>query len=319
MPDPPDVQSAPGPATNSGEGARRQNAPRRTQDGSRSQGRGGSGPAGEGPGPRPRPEGAGRPPGPRAPRPRDGHAGEPSRAEGSAPPAGSSSGRQGGRRGNKGGEVTQDGSAPGGSHRSRRPYNRGKQTGAADSRPPSGTSTPASRSATLEGEPPAGTPARPKRPRRGRNFNGQLTEGDTRPETPQSEKVSTGQKYKSPAQKADDLTSRLIAELSTSPYPDCLICFAPITPMQPTWSCSPSNPSTVAIEDDSEDPEKPRRTDTSAQCCWMTFHLKCIRQWAQKNVKDVVEAWRARGEERQGDWRCPGCQSKRTAIPSSYW
>ena len=44
-----------------------------------------------------------------------------------------------------------------------------------------------------------------------------------------------------------------------------------------------------------------------------------IQAFLEESVKDVEEAWRMRGEPRQGDWRCPGCQSKRTAIPASYW
>ncbi|KAF9460740.1 hypothetical protein BDZ94DRAFT_1265402 [Collybia nuda] len=48
--------------------------------------------------------------------------------------------------------------------------------------------------------------------------------------------------------------------------------------------------------------------------------MKCIVSWASKSVKDVADAWRARGEEgRRGDWRCPGCQVKRESIPSGYW
>lgn len=157
------------------------------------------------------------------------------------------------------------------------------------------------------------TGAKKPRPRRGRKFGGELTE-----EVP-AQDVPSAEKYRSTAPKADDLTSRLIAELSTPPYPDCLICFAPITPMQTTWSCSPSHPTLAGSDDEGPTPEKAQRTNASAQCCWMTFHLKCIKSWAAKSVKDVEEAWRARGEERQGDWRCPGCQSKRTAVPSSYW
>jgi transcriptional repressor NF-X1 len=103
---------------------------------------------------------------------------------------------------------------------------------------------------------------------------------------------------KAPA--GDDLTSVLIFSLSTPPFPECMICFNPIRPEQPTWSCSP-------------------REEKEAQSCWNTFHLKCIQPWAEKNVKDIEEAWRARGEERKGEWRCPGCQSKREIVPRKYW
>ncbi len=97
----------------------------------------------------------------------------------------------------------------------------------------------------------------------------------------------------------DDLTSILTFALSNLPYPECMICFNPILPGHPSWSCSP-------------------KEDKDAQSCWNTFHLKCIKPWAEKSVKDTEDAWRARGEERKGEWRCPGCQSKREIVPRKY-
>ncbi|OBZ78432.1 hypothetical protein A0H81_02396 [Grifola frondosa] len=157
---------------------------------------------------------------------------------------------------------------------------------------------------------------KPRQNRRGAKFGGSLTEP-----VPPSEKAHSGagpsQKYRSAAPKKNDLTSTLIHALSTPPYPDCLICFSAIHPLQPTWSCSPSMPAAAATDDEGEGTT--RRENASARCCWTTFHLKCIRSWASKSVKDVVEAWRARGESRTGEWRCPGCQSKRIVVPSGYW
>ncbi|KAL1690222.1 hypothetical protein GGG16DRAFT_56132 [Schizophyllum commune] len=103
---------------------------------------------------------------------------------------------------------------------------------------------------------------------------------------------------------ADDLTSILTHALKTPPYPDCPICFSPIHPAQPTWSCSPNIPVI---------------TEGEAQYCWTTFHLKCIRPWATKSVKEMAEAWRARNQDKPGDWRCPGCQGRREVIPPGYW
>ncbi|KAH9928987.1 hypothetical protein B0H21DRAFT_837372 [Amylocystis lapponica] len=117
--------------------------------------------------------------------------------------------------------------------------------------------------------------------------------------------------------KANDLKSTLIYALSTRPYPDCPICFVEIYPQQKTWSCSPSLPISP-VSNDHKEGSTPKGTE-SAQCCWTTFHLKCIRSWASKSVKEVADAWRARGEQREGEWRCPGCQSKRTLVPSGYW
>lgn len=150
-----------------------------------------------------------------------------------------------------------------------------------------------------------------KRLSRRSKFNSSLSEptplsGDSKIEVrahSPSQASSLPKKAKPPRPKAplaDDLTSILTHALSTHPYPDCPICFNPIRPEQHTWSCSSSDPS------------------ENLQCCWTTFHLKCIRAWASKSVKDIQDAWRARGEERTGEWRCPGCQAKRESVPSSY-
>ncbi|KAH7882494.1 hypothetical protein F5I97DRAFT_1910820 [Phlebopus sp. FC_14] len=115
-----------------------------------------------------------------------------------------------------------------------------------------------------------------------------------------------------PAPTGDDLTSTLTRVIRTSPFPDCLICFSPIRPEHPTWSCSPSaSHDDVLFGNGTED--KP-----PSQCCWTTFHLKCIRSWAEKSMRDLAEAWRSRGEARPGEWRCPGCQAKRLEVPRTY-
>jgi transcriptional repressor NF-X1 len=126
------------------------------------------------------------------------------------------------------------------------------------------------------------------------NPGGSLTET----QAPASEPNPRRKRVKVPA--GDDLTSILTHSLSTPPFPECMICFNPIRPEQPTWSCSP-------------------REEKEAQSCWNTFHLKCIHPWAEKSVKDLEQAWRARGEEKRGEWRCPGCQSRREIVPRRYW
>ncbi|KIK58127.1 hypothetical protein GYMLUDRAFT_45677 [Collybiopsis luxurians FD-317 M1] len=106
---------------------------------------------------------------------------------------------------------------------------------------------------------------------------------------------------------AGDLTSNLIRQLSFKPFLDCLICFAPIHPKQPTWSCSPLIP----IQDDS--------SEHQPQYCWTTFHLKCIHEWAEKSYKEVKAAWEAREEfDKDGEWRCPGCQGRRNKLMRGY-
>ncbi|KAJ7293231.1 hypothetical protein C8J57DRAFT_1161770 [Mycena rebaudengoi] len=137
-------------------------------------------------------------------------------------------------------------------------------------------------------------------PKRGRGakFNNELTSGDGSSSAPSQARP----KFKVAPADLTDLTSILTAALSRPPYPDCAICFSAIHPAQPTWSCSPSTP-VLEIQ----------------QYCWTTFHLKCIRSWAGKSFKEVADAWAARGEpHRGGEWRCPGCQARRTVVPSTY-
>ncbi|KDQ60370.1 hypothetical protein JAAARDRAFT_32765 [Jaapia argillacea MUCL 33604] len=173
---------------------------------------------------------------------------------------------------------------------------------------------------TRPGSKPGARPGPPQdRPTRRTKFNANLTEPShpksNEEPTSTSTKPSDRERYKTAPPK-DDLTSILIHNLRTPPYPDCPICFASIHPAQPTWSCSPSlNPSDHKETEENEN----ESGNATAQCCWTTFHLKCIRSWASKSVKEVADAWRARGEDRLGEWRCPGCQSKRTVVPSGYW
>jgi transcriptional repressor NF-X1 len=147
----------------------------------------------------------------------------------------------------------------------------------------------------------------PHRSNRRANFNASLTEPSVMVSVPQASRRP--ERSRPPAPQKDDLTSTLIHAISTPPYPDCLICFSAIYPGQPTWSCSLSMPVVR---------EQEERLD-AAQCCWTTFHLKCIRSWAAKSVKEVSEAWRARGEDRKGEWRCPGCRTERDLVPNEYW
>lgn len=158
-----------------------------------------------------------------------------------------------------------------------------------------------------DGAPPSGQP----RHRRDQKFNPNLTDASPKPPREQHKSHQSG-KYHAPSQK-DDLTSRLIHEIRTHPYPDCAICFNSIHPAQPTWSCSPT--SSIAIDGQialAADAE-------TSQCCWITLHLKCVRSWASKSVKEVADALRARGEEAgESAWLCPACRTKRSSVPSGY-
>jgi hypothetical protein len=119
-----------------------------------------------------------------------------------------------------------------------------------------------------------------------------------------------GLRYRHWALTQDDLTSTLINALRTPPYPDYPICFFALHPAQPTWSCSPST--SLAPDDTGGAP------DAATRVYWTTFDLKCVRAWAAKSAKDVADAWRVRGESRPGDWRSPGCQARRHALPAGY-
>ncbi|KAF9075406.1 hypothetical protein BDP27DRAFT_1314952 [Rhodocollybia butyracea] len=103
-----------------------------------------------------------------------------------------------------------------------------------------------------------------------------------------------GRQKKNLPTEAGDLTTNLIRELSQPPYLDCLICFSAIHPPQPIWSCSPLIP--IQEDDSGHQP----------QYCWSTFHLKCIRDWAEKSYKE------------DGEWRCPGCQGRRNKLIKGY-
>lgn len=162
------------------------------------------------------------------------------------------------------------------------------------------------------------TSARPKKPgqKRGSKFNASLTKGSE----PLQKVKTPAQKYRRQLPTGDDLTSKLIRELSTPPWPECFICFAPIYAGQSTWSCSPLIPISPTFDDEHDHAHTcGGHAEETAQCCWTTFHLKCIRPWASKSVKEVEEAWRVREIEREGYWRCPGCQAKRLVVPTSYW
>ena len=143
------------------------------------------------------------------------------------------------------------------------------------------------------------------RQRRQGKFDGKLTTGDAEPRQ-EGRRINPNREKYRVDHAADDLTSTLIHDLRTPPYLDCTICFNPIRPHEPTWSCSPTTP------------VEPTEESQQAQCCWVTLHLKCVRSWASKSIADVRQAYRARGEDKPGQWLCPGCRARRTTEPSSY-
>ncbi|CAE6471923.1 unnamed protein product [Rhizoctonia solani] len=137
----------------------------------------------------------------------------------------------------------------------------------------------------------------PGRGGRRQHFGARLTEGGPQSAAPSSEPLP-------PPPTSGDLTSRLIYSLSHKhDAVDCPICFNPVHPAQPIWSCGPP-PTPVG--------------DAPATCCWTIFHMKCIKEWARKSVEATREAYRARNVDLPGEWRCPGCQTKRAVVPQTY-
>lgn len=182
-----------------------------------------------------------------------------------------------------------------------KPPRRGKKT-APGHKGPSVDSEPVHDS--TDAEPPSLKQDPPRQKRRGR-FDGKLTTGDAGPHQEERRINPDREKYWVDY-KSDDLTTRLTRDLRTSPYLDCAICFNPIRPQQPTWSCSPNTPIV------------PTEGSQQTQYCWATLHLKCVRSWASKSIADVRQAYGARGEDKPGEWTCIGCRAKRTIEPSLY-
>lgn len=101
----------------------------------------------------------------------------------------------------------------------------------------------------------------PNPSRRKKQFGARLTDGAS----PAFTRSPAPHMTSTPISTADmDLTTRLIHSFTHKEDGlDCPICFASIHPAQPIWSCSPG--------------------ENTESCCWTTFHLKCIRSWAEKS------------------------------------
>ncbi|KAF8327167.1 uncharacterized protein EI90DRAFT_3225407 [Cantharellus anzutake] len=131
------------------------------------------------------------------------------------------------------------------------------------------------------GEPNSSSPTKtpiPRNRRRGRKLKGELD-----------------------LTESQDLATRLIRSFTNKDDAlDCPICFNSIHPAQPIWSCSPDS------------------TEHVETCCWTSFHLKCIRSWASKSTSNGWIVCFSTGESKDGEWRCPGCQTKRSVVPQTY-
>ncbi|KAJ1675681.1 FKBP12-associated protein [Spiromyces aspiralis] len=104
---------------------------------------------------------------------------------------------------------------------------------------------------------------------------------------PRSERPAT------PPSPGADLMTRQTHQLKHNTY-ECMVCCENIYQRQSTWSC---------------------------ENCWAIFHLRCIRTWARSSTTkpDQPSAPNSNNHGEEAQWRCPGCQFKRTKVPSDYW
>lgn len=179
--------------------------------------------------------------------------------------------------------------------------------------PSTGSPTPGGSPAVVDSALPAVPPPNPPGTSRKQRFGAKLTTNASTAPPPPNPRPSPA-----PITKDMDLTSRLTASFARSASaedaPDCPICFNSISQGAPTWSCTPADSKNQAY---SADPVHVQHG--GANCCWTTFHLKCIKAWATKSVTETRDAYVARGlTERSGEWRCPGCQTKRSIVPTDY-
>lgn len=192
------------------------------------------------------------------------------------------------------------------SQSARKESNKPKQQSRGPAQRPSPGPSKSRSDATDPVAPDEGIPA-PQNSRR-RQFGSKLTESNA--VSPSSKKPVT---VTTPAAQEMDLTARLTASFSRSASaedaPDCSICLNPIAPGAPTWSCTPQT----------SELDPAHAEHGSSSCCWSSFHLKCIKAWAAKSVKATGDAFVARGVlDRGGEWRCPGCQTRRNIVPAEY-
>ncbi|TDL15940.1 hypothetical protein BD410DRAFT_79701 [Rickenella mellea] len=175
---------------------------------------------------------------------------------------------------------------------------------------------PSSESTATSSSQPAATTSTPS-PSAAATTTTTTPQGSSSSNKPRPTRPPRSKPAQSQSQADQNLTTRLTHALRTPPYPDCPICFSAIHPAQPIWSCVP-------------DGDHGGEQD-AAQCCYTPFHLKCIKSWASKSVKDMADALRARAAagsitpnmvdgngDTRGEWRCPGCQRRRWRVPSVY-
>lgn len=178
----------------------------------------------------------------------------------------------------------------------RRPPRNGAQPGASSTA--SSDNEHAAVNGVVDVPAPAIQTTLPQRQARGQRYRSQLSEPAAGPS--RSNGGSGGSRYAPPTEEELEKLSyreRLTAQLNTSSI-DCPICINNIHRKQPIASC---------------------------QTCSAPYHLKCLRDWAERSIATVKEkAAMLQNQPRvqiRANWRCPSCQTQypEDAKPKAYW
>lgn len=168
---------------------------------------------------------------------------------------------------------------------------------------PNGMPTQQAVSSALDLPAPATQVTRPqtqRQPRQSMRYRSQLSEAAPSANSTRngdaSASTSLGQAIPS-EEELEKLSyrERLTLQLNTSSI-DCPICVDSIKRKQPIASC---------------------------RTCSAPYHLKCLKDWAERSIATVKEkaALQPSGVQVRANWRCPSCQSQygESEIPRNYW
>lgn len=145
---------------------------------------------------------------------------------------------------------------------------------------------------------PATQTTQAQRQARGQRYRSQLSEPNgTASRSASSSATPSSSRHAPPTEEELEKLSyreRLAAQLNTSSI-DCPICINNIHRKQPIASC---------------------------QTCSAPYHLKCLRDWAERSIAAVKEkAAFMQNQKIRANWRCPSCQTQypEDAKPKGYW
>lgn len=94
-----------------------------------------------------------------------------------------------------------------------------------------------------------------------------------------------------PKSTATDIATRTHEDIANGIY-ECAICTSEVTRKSRVWSC---------------------------KTCWMVFHLSCVKTWSKNESSVATQRAGSDGDiPMPRQWRCPGCNLPKDAVPSSY-